>query len=358
MKPTAQISLFSRVTFLDKLFFTKHLSVMLKSGIPIGEAIDDISQQSKNPAFQKLLGTILADIDNGQSFEKSLSKHPKVFDTFYISLIRIGEESGNLENNLEYLSGQLKKNYEFQKKVQGALMYPAIILFVTFIAGGAISLFVLPKLIDLFSSLDVKLPLSTKILLFIANTMKNYGYFIFAGLFIFFLFFRFLITKPKIKWYWDRLLLHLPAIGIFLQYVQVSFFCRNLGIMLKSGLPITTALETQYDATTNLVFKKYLKLLLESVEKGKPMSERLASHDFQYIPSLVAKMMGVGEKTGKLDESFMYLGDFYEEEVDNYSKNFSTILEPVILIIIGLVVAFVAMAIISPIYQLTSGVHR
>lgn len=358
MKLNAQITFFSRVSFVEKLLFTKHLGMMIKSGIPIGEAIDVIRQQAKNPALKELLESVLLDVSNGKSLEKALSRHPKTFDPFYINLIRIGEESGNLETNLGYLAEQLKKEYEFKKKVQGALLYPIIILLVTSIAGGGISFFVLPKLVDLFSSLDVKLPLSTKILLFIANSMRDYGYLIFAGIIVFFILFRVALTRPKILIVWQKLLFSLPAIGGFLQDVELASLCRNMGMMLKSGLPITTALAAQYNATNNLVFKQYLKVIVEEVDKGKPIAARLEAKPLRYIPSLFAKMLGVGEKTGKLDESFTYLADFFSDEVDEYSKNLSTILEPVILIIIGLVVAFVAMAVISPIYQLTSGIHR
>lgn len=358
MKLNSQITFFDRVSFMDKLLFTKHLAMMIKSGIPIGEAIETIKQQTRNAALQKLLENVLADVSNGKSFEKALAKHPKTFDPFYVNLIRIGEESGNLEKNLEYLAEQLKKNYEFNKKVQGALLYPIIILLVTFIAGGAISFFVLPKLVELFSSLDVKLPLSTKILLFVANTMKDYGYLIFAGIAALFILFRMALLNPNIRAGWQRMLFSMPGIGGFLQDVELASICRNMGIMLKSGLPITTALAAQYNATTNLVFKQYLKVIVDEVDKGKPIALRLEAKPFRFMPPLVAKMLGVGEKTGKLDESFTYLADFFSDEVDNYSKNLSTIIEPVILIAIGLVVAFVAMAIISPIYQLTSGIHR
>jgi type IV pilus assembly protein PilC len=352
------MSVFERITFLDKLFFTKHLSVMIKSGIPIGEAIDLIGQQAKNPAMKKLLTEILKDVDNGQTLEKALSRHAKVFDTFFINLVRIGEESGTLEKNLEYLAEQLKKNYEFRKKVQGALLYPAIILLVTFIAGGAISIFVLPKLVDLFSTLDVQLPLSTKILLFIATTMKNYGYLIFLTIIGFVILFRYIITFPKPKLYWHTLLLSIPIIGPFLQDAELTFMCRNIGIMLRSGLTITAALDAQYAATSNLVFKSYLKHIVDAVEKGQSISDKLSGKFYHFIPPLVVKMLGVGEKTGKLDESFTYLGDFFADEVDDYSRNFSTLIEPVILIVIGLIVAFVALAIISPIYQISTGVHR
>lgn len=358
MKLSAQFSFFNKVGFVDKLLITKHLGVMIKSGIPLSEAIETVRGQSTSPAVKKLLTGILEEVNNGQSLEKALSKYPDVFDPFYVNLVGIGEQSGNLEKNLLYLSEHLKKTYDFRKKVRGALMYPVLILIVTFVAGGAISFFVLPKLIELFSSLDVELPLSTKILLFVANMMRDFGIAIFVGFAVLGVILRSMLVFPKVKYQWDKLLLLLPGIGRFLQYVEISFMCRNIGIMLKSGLPINIALLSQYRATTNLVFKKYIKKIAEEIEKGQSISKKIDSGAFPFLPLLVGKMLGVGEKTGKLDESFTYLGDFFADEVDSYSKNFASLIEPAVLIVIGLIVAFTAMAIISPIYQLTSGVRR
>ena len=355
---TLQLPFFNKIGYLDILFFTKHLSMMIKSGIPIAEATDIIKQQTKNVALQNLLTHITADLINGQSLESTLAKHPKVFDPFYLNLIRIGETSGNLEKNLDYLAVQLKKNYEFKKKVKGALLYPEIVLSITVIAGGAISFFVLPQLVDLFSQLDVKLPLSTKILLFMATTMKDYGIIIFAALAGVIASIRLLIHMPQFRGYWHTFLLSLPVVGLFQQNAELGFFCRNFGIMLKSGLPITTALFAQESATTNEVYKKYVNHIAEAVEKGHTISETLAESNYRFIPPIFIKMVNVGEKTGTLDESLVYLGDFFEEEIDEYSQNFSSILEPFILIFVGIAVAFVAFAIISPIYQLTSGIHR
>ncbi len=353
-----EITFFDRVTFLDKLLFTKHLAVMIKSGIPLGEAVETIASQTKNSAFRGMLLKILSRINNGQALAHALVKFPKIFDPFYINLIKIGEESGTLENNLEYLATQLKKNYDFQKKMQGALLYPEIVLMICFISGGSIALFVLPKLVDLFASLDAKLPLSTQILLFLANLMKTQGHVIVMGFVLFFLLFRAIIAIPRVKYYWHLFLLKLPVIGVFSQQIQLSYFCRNMGLMLKSGLPITTALVAQEGATTNLVFKKYVQLLSFTVEKGKTIADALSTKEFPHIPLLVGKMIGVGEKTGKLDESLLYLGDFYADEVESNSRNLSTVLEPVMLIVIGIVVAFVAFSIITPIYELTGSIHN
>lgn len=349
---------FNKIGLLDKLLLTKHLALMIRSGITISEALSIIKEQSQNPAFKKILANILADVENGQSLDKAFSHHPGVFDPFFINVVHIGEQSGNLEKNLEYLAEQIKKTYDFQKRVQGALLYPVIVLLSMFVSGGVIIFIILPKLVDLFTSLEVKLPLSTRVLLFIGVIVKQYGYVILAIIILIFLFLHFLISLPKFKILYHKLLLRSPVIGIFLIDVELAFFCRNLGMMLKSGLPIITALSAQAQATTNLVFQKYIKEIGEAVNKGQSISTLLNRKKYQFVPLVVTKMIGVGEKTGKLDESLLYLADFYENEVDNYSKDFTTILEPIVLICVGLGVAFVALAIISPIYELTSGIHR
>ena len=358
MKFSGDFHLFERVTFLDKFLFTRHLAVMIKSGIPISEAVESISSQTQNPAMKRLLYSVQKDIQNGQTLEKALSKFPKVFDPFFLNLIRIGEESGNLEKNLDYIAAQLKKNNEFEKNIRAALLYPGIVLMIAGIAGAGISLFVLPQLINLFTSLTIKLPLPTRILLFFAQLMKGYGFYIIGGIIILGFICRALLSYPPVTRQWHKFLFKLPVLGTFFQNVQIAFFCRNLGIMLQSGLPIMNALEVQYKATTNYVYKGYVSYILKGVEKGHSIGGTLTKAHFPYVPLIATKMIGVGEKTGKLDESLMYLGEFFTEEVDEYSKNFSTIIEPLMLLIIGLAVAFLALAIISPIYQLTGSIHQ
>lgn len=350
--------IFFRVSTLDILLFTKHLSVMIKSGIPLNESIASLKDQTKSGNFKKILTDVLKEIENGQALEKALSKYKNVFSPLYISLAGIGEKSGNLEDNLEYLAINLKKTYEFNKKIQGALLYPKLVLAATFVMGMFISLFVLPKLVDLFRSLDVKLPLSTKILLFVANIMKNFGIIIFLGLIALISLISLLLKTGYVKPKWHQVLLALPIIGPFKQNIELTAICRNLGLMLKSGLTITTALEAQLTATDNLVYQSYLAGLLKSTEKGKKLSEEMKSAKYPYIPAIMSRMIGVGEETGKLEDMLAYLGDFFEEEADDYTKNLSTTLEPILLLIIGVMVAFVSLAIISPIYQLTGSIHK
>lgn len=355
---STQLNFSGGVSFLDKVLFTKHLSIMLKSGIPLSEAIEIIADQTTHTSFKVFLHSVEKKISNGQALHTVFSAYPQYFDPLYLSLLRMGEESGTLEANLEYLSSQMKKQYDFRKKVQGALMYPAVIIFTAVGVGGGISVFVLPKLIDLFKSLDVKLPLTTRILLAFSELMRAHGILMFVGAIVALIGLRALLVFPKIRLPWQKMLLSLPIIGIFLQEVQLSFFCRNFGVMLKSGLPLTAALEASETSTSNLVFRGYIQKISKDVKNGQTIENSFAKNKFRFMPLLAARMIGVGEHTGRLDESLLYLADFFEGEVDDMSKNFSTILEPVLLLVVGLLVAFLAFSIISPIYELTASIHK
>lgn len=355
---SAQIQIFSGVSFLEKLLFTKHLSIMVKSGIPIAEGLSTLADQTKSTMFKKVLSTILADVQNGQNFATALGKHQKVFDQFYISLIAIGEESGKLEENLDFLSKQLAKDFSTRKKVQGAMLYPTLVLTTTLIMGGFISLFILPQLVDFFAAFSIDLPFTTKILLFFANAMKNYGIFLVIGFLVSSFAAYSLIQLPSVKPTWHQLILKIPLFGDILKYGQLARFSRNLGTLLQSGVPVAKSLETTANTLSNLKFKHDLLEIAQELAKGKNIGTVMDQKKFNEFPPIVSKMISVGEKTGKLEDTLLYLGEFYEDEIDNISKNLTTILEPILLITIGLVVGFVAIAIISPIYELTGSIRR
>lgn len=355
---SAQINLTNRVSFLEKLLFTKHLAVMIKSGIILSEALETLIEQTKSSVFKKVLTSVLKDIENGQTLGKALEKHPQVFDQFYISMIEVGEEAGRLEENLDFLAKQLSKDYTLRKKIQSAMFYPLLVFIATFTMGGFISLFVLPKLVDFFASFRVELPLTTKILLFVANLMKYHGILIFICMGIFLMSFMALIQIKDIKRVWHRIILHLPLFGQILAYNQLARFSRNLGTLLQSGVPIVNSLETTGKTLSNLTFSEAMIKVKDDVKKGKTLADALDNFRQQLFPPIVIKMVAVGEKSGKLEETLLYLGDFYDDEIDNITKNLSTILEPILLIIIGIIVGFVALAVISPIYELTGSIRR
>ncbi|HSW96879.1 MAG TPA: type II secretion system F family protein [Candidatus Saccharimonadales bacterium] len=358
IKAVKNLELFPRVTFLDKLLFTKHLSILIESGVTIVESLDILAEQTGSDVFRQVVSAISSDIKNGQTFASALSKHPNVFNTLYVSLIEVGEKSGTLDTNLTYLAEQLSKEYAFRKKVKGALMYPTIVFVAAVVVGFSISIFALPKLIDLFQGFDVALPITTQILLWFANVMKSFGIFI-AIVFVGLVFLaRYLISLPSVKPVWQSFQLSIPVVGLLIINAELSLLCRSLGIMLKSGLPITTALEIQAKISSNAVFIGYAQNLLGAVTNGKPLSQELESGYYPKIPIIMTKMIAVGERTGNLDKTLVYLGEFFEGEVDDATKNLSTIIEPIMLLFVGLIVAFVALAIISPIYQLTGSIKK
>lgn len=353
-----KLSIFNSVSTLEKIIFTRHLAIMLKSGLALDDAILGIKDQIKSGGLRVVLEEVLVDLNNGQGLAKSLSKFPNVFDIFYISIVKMGETSGNLEKNLEYLATHLQKSYEFRKKVQGALLYPLLILITTFIIGGGISIFVLPQLVELFKSLDADLPLTTRILLWFGEFMKSYGIIVLPGVVLLSFATYILLQTPFVKPAFHKFLLSMPMFGTLFQNIELANFCRNMGIMLKSGITLPQALDSEFQATSNLVFKDYISNFSKAVDKGKKLSSEMLEPQFKFLPKIVGKMVSVGEKSGNLEETFTYLGEFYEEEVDDTTKNLSTLLEPVLLIIIGLFVTFMALAIISPIYSITSSIRK
>jgi len=346
-----------KINFQDKLFFTKHLATMIKAGVPIEEALETLSEQGKNKIIKETLAMVSKQVQNGKSLHESLKKTGE-FSELYLNLISVGEESGTLEESLEFLAKQLAKDYSLRQKVTAALMYPSLVLSATIIMGGFIALYVLPKLVDFFEAFDFPLPLSTRILLFIANAAKNFGVLIAITIVLSFLGLYSLVQIKTIKLWWHSRIIQLPIIGNLFWYNQLARFSRNFGVLLKAGIPITRSLEITANTLTNAKFASDTKKIAELLNKGKNIHDILDNQKFTEFPSLVTKMVEVGEKTGKLEDTLIYLADFYEEEIDNISKNLSTVLEPILLLTIGLVVGFVAMAIISPIYELTGNIRR
>ncbi|MBI4130466.1 type II secretion system F family protein [Candidatus Roizmanbacteria bacterium] len=349
--------LFSHIPFFDKLLFTKHFSIMIKTGIPIAEILQSLGDQVKSKHFRSIISHVLRDVQNGQPLATAFGKYPEAFSTLYVSLIAVGEESGNLEQTFGFLSKQLEKEYSLHKKIEGASLYPAIILITMTILSGFIAIFILPKIIELFKGFNTTLPPTTKALLFVANLMKNHGLLIISGIIVGFITFILLIQTKTCKPWWHRFILHLPVVGSLIANIQRARFARNLGVLLQSGVPINKSLTVAASTLTNIPFQRHILFVAHEVVKGKTLADSLSQHNGRFLySSLTIKMVQVGEKSGKLEETLLYLGDFYEEEVDTVAKNFATVIEPVLLLGIGLLVAFVSLAIISPIYEFIGSV--
>ncbi len=346
------------IPLVEKVLFIKHLGVMIKSGINLSEALEVIADQTTSKRFKTILNSVLDKVKTGQSLANVLAKFPKIFDPLIVNIIRVGEESGTLEENLEYLANELEDRLELRRNIKTAAFYPAIILSATFGLGLILAYFVLPKINHLFKTLSFELPLTTRILIWFADLMDQHGLAIVLGIIFGLFFFQFLVTRRFFKPIWHRLLLRLPVIGSVIINYNLVIINRTLGILLKSGLTIDQSIIVATDITRNIVYQRKLKKILPQIQKGKSLADALASFKQpkrnQVFPLLMIKMINIGERSGNLDESLAYLADYFEKEVDTTTKNLTTVLEPILLLIVGLIVGFIAISVISPIYQITA----
>ncbi len=340
-----------KVKIMDVVLFTKHLSLTLRSGIPLPEGLR-IMQEQVRGNMKNIVRELATDINHGDDFHTALERFPDAFSEIYINMIKTGEESGTLEDKLERLAEQLKKIQDLKKKVKAAMIYPTMIFVAIFCLGLAIAMFVLPKILPLFESMDIELPITTQILIIVANIFEKHGLII-TPLSIFGMWLFFWILRQKwIKPYTHNLILKLPISGRIAQNMNLEKFTYTLGSLLESGLTIDKALETTSTSTSNLIYRRHVASLIPSILTGQTLKQALEKHP-ELFPPITTKMIGVGEETGTLGTSLQFLAEYYEEEVDDTMKNLSTILEPVMLIFIGIVVGVVAMSILSPIYAVT-----
>ncbi len=343
----------SKLSFEDKMLFTKHLSAMIKAGITISEAFEILIDQSQNKATKKMYENIMTAIKNGQSLSKSLALYKNNFSDIFISMIAVGEEAGTLEQVLEYLDVQMEKDYDLRKKVKGALIYPIAILSITILMALGIVFFIMPKITKIFSTFKVALPLPTRVLIWMSD---NIG--ITVGALVGFVLFIFLLFRIKpVKKAWQRFSLKLPVFGKIFTKTYLARFARNLHSLLQSGLAMTRSLEIVADTIGSDSYRKAILDAKERVEQGGSLGESF-SYTPDLFPVIMVKMLMVGEKTGGVESSTEHLAELYEKDVDNITKNLSTLLEPLLLIFMAAVVGGLALSIIMPIYQLPNLISR
>lgn len=325
---------------------------MIRGGIPLTEALDTLKNEAKSRAFKKALDDILKKVLAGESLTKSLEAHPRIFDKFFCSVVKVGEESGTLEENLKYLTEQLRSDYEMKKKVRGALIYPALVVGMALTIALTIAFFILPKITELFRLLEIELPLATRVLINSVSFFQKYWFLVMGGIILLILIFRAILAFKLVRFYFDKASLSLPFLWPLFQNLNLARFSRTFYTLLKSGLPLLEALEICAETLPNQVYKKNLISVRSEVERGQKISQGLKISP-QTFPSVFSQMVLVGEKSGTLEESFLYLAEFHQREVDSTLKNLSGLLEPVLLILVGIFVAFIAIAIITPIYRFT-----
>lgn len=341
-----------RVSLQEKIIFTRHLSIMIKAGMPILDSLKMLTKQTKSRALVKILHQVVADVSNGQFLATSLGKYKNVFGALFVNIIKIGETGGILSDNLEYLSQELKKKSEMRKKVIGALVYPIIILVATFGITGLLTVFIFPKILPVFSSLNVELPATTKVLIAVSSVLTQQGPLMVAISFGLIIALIAILRITTVRFYAHRLILYVPLVGKMIQNVNMANFSRTLGLLLKSGVKIVEALNITADTLANLIYRKELKDVAKNIQKGEFISKHLLMRKHLF-PAMLSNMIAVGENTGNLSDTLLYLSGVYESEVEEITKNLSNVLEPILMVTMGIIVGFVALSIIMPIYQVT-----
>lgn len=335
---------------IEIITFIHLLSVMVKAGLSLSKSLSALSKQTKNAKFAGVISDISMSIAKGNSFADALGKHPDVFDELSVNMVKVGEMSGTLESILFLLADQLKKDYELKGKVKGAMMYPAVILLVMGAVGVVAMVYIIPKMAEMFMSMKVELPLSTQFLIKLSYLMRDYGIFVLAGLIIFGYLFK-VFAAGKGAPIVDKAILKFPVFGEISMKINIARFARTTSSLVRGGVSISTALKTVSKTLSNYHYQKSIGLASEKIEKGVSLKEILAGFGDLY-PPLVLQMIEVGEETGSLDDILMDLAEFYESEVNETTKNLSTIIEPMLMVVMGVGVAFFAISIIQPMYSI------
>ena len=346
---------FSRVPIAEKLFFVRHLNIMLKAGISLSVALKTLAKQTGNKKFSRVLSDISNNVEKGVSFTESLKPHEKIFSQLFINMVESGEVSGKLEEVLKRLYIQFKKNHELVSKVKGALTYPMVILIAMSGIGAFMMIAVVPKITAMFKDFNAELPLATKILIKFSDSLAAHGWLYLIGLVIFILIIvQSAKTKPG-KYYLDLMLLKLPIFGPIVKKINLAKFSRTISSLLKTDIMIIKSFQITASVLGNTHYRQALLEMSAKIKKGGTINEVISGYQKLFTP-VVRQMISVGEETGELDTILEELAEFYEGEIDQIMNNLPSIIEPILILVLGLVVGGMAVAVIMPMYSLTSAI--
>ncbi len=348
---------FNKVTKKDLAIFLRQLAILISAAIPLVQSLRILSQQVVQPGLKKALAAIVDEVEGGTKLSLALEKYRDIFSEYFISMIRSAETSGRLDETLNYLADEQEKDYELSNKVKGALMYPTFIVIMMFAAGLVMMLFVLPKLLEMFKEIPGgKLPFTTKILIAITNVTGTYWWLIllivFGGL-------GFIIwwgRTPDGKLFFDKMKLKVPVFGTFFQYIYLVRFSRSFSTILIGGVTVPMGLKIVRDVVGNKVYEEIITETIKNVEDGNSISSAFAKHEKE-IPSLVTQMIAVGEQTGRIDDVLGKISQFYTREINAIIENILSLIEPIIMLLLGLGVAVIVSGVLLPIYQISGNIQ-
>jgi len=346
---------FGRVSLKEKMFFTNNLRVMIKAGLSLPKALRILASQSKNKRFRKCLIEMAEDITKGKNFSQALVKYPDIFSELFQNIIKVGEESGTLEEVLKTLTQQMERENDLKSKIKGAMVYPIVIICAMIGVGILMLAIVVPKLAETFEELAIELPLTTKLVIALGNFLAKKWH-LFILIIIVFIFLVKIILKTKQgKRIIDSLFLKIPIISQIVKKTNSAYTVRTLSSLINAGVPIVKSLEIISGALGNIYFREAIAVVAEKMKKGGKLSEGILHYEDLYSP-LVIQMIIVGEETGETSNILAQLADFFEEEVTTITKNLSSVIEPVLMIIIGSAVGFFAISMLQPMYSMLGAI--
>lgn len=351
--PFPQLQAFmNKVTFTDIVDFTRQLAIMLNAGLTLIDCFAILEKQIKKPGLLALMQSINKDIMAGNTFSSSLQKYPEYFSNLYVSLVKSGEASGKLSDILLKLAENLEKQREFQSKIKSALAYPVIVVIGMLLVMFVMITFVIPKLLNLYKDFNVELPLSTKILIDVSDFFQKFWILVAAAIAVGITMFKRYAASKQGRLMLDTLVLKMPGFGSLIQISALVDSTRTLAILIGSGVSILDGLNIIIDTTGNLVFRNAFQNIYRQVEKGFSLGNAMNNEGI--FPPILVQMATVGEQTGKLDDTLLRISHYFEMESEIAVKTLTTMIEPAILIVLGVGVGFLVISVITPIYNLTS----
>ena len=350
-----KIGFLSRVSLSEKIMFTNNLSGMLSAGLSLSRALSILEKQSTNGALIDVLRGLEEDISKGNTLSEGMKKYPKVFNGLFIPMVHAGEESGSLPNTLVEVGSTFKKSYDLNKKIKGAMTYPTIIIFAMVVIAIFMMIYVVPTLTKTFADMGSELPASTKAIIWVSDTVSQ-NILLFLSSIVGFIFGIYFLSKLKIvQRYFDRFILYLPVIGTIVKEVNTARTARTMSSLLLSGVSISNSLAITEEVLQNVHYKELIHKSINSIEKGQVLSASFKENTFLY-PIMVGEMIEVGEETGNLSKMLLDIANFYEAEVDGKTKDLSTIIEPVLMLLIGAGVGLFAVSMIKPMYSVMNNI--
>jgi len=346
---TENISFLNKVSKKDLAIFSRQMAVMIQSRIPITQSLKSLAAQTKNPVFKEKILKISQLVEEGNPLSEAFATFPEIFNIFYVSLVKTGEASGKISEALFYLSDHLEREHDISSHIKGAMIYPIFVIAILFFVILLVIFFVMPRLVDLLEQTPGKIPFFTQLMINFYGFLANFGWIVMIGFFLLVLFIAYYFTTKEGKKRYDEISLKTPFFGNFMKKIFLIRFAENISTLISAGLSINKALKITRDTVDNFVYKEILAETEERVSGGEKISSALVRYP-NYVPSFVVQMVQVGEDTGRLDKNLMEIVNFYEKEVKRAVETFTALLEPALIIFLGVIVAFLAISILAPIY--------